>query len=307
VDTDTVYYLTVNDHDQAAQYKILVTEGQFLFGPRLFASLELLHETAVKTGLKGKQGQLPLSRPCGQFLRQLGSDVALDEDRRATVEPANKAELLEMAKRASLASGARAPVGTVSRAGGASVVPTAADAPRRTTSHINIKPEAASAGPLIVTTRKASETVVSDEDSEAEDDRDMLPPPPLPDRGHEDDDNNDSNDHDDEEGLTGVSMLDASTGSLLQQLDVKIMPLDVLGYKELPRREVDGADLPPHGTGPRLNRFRDVLPHPLTRVVLPELPEDKTLEYINANWVRGRNGVLEKVWVALQKADATYA
>eukprot|EP00045_Choanoeca_perplexa_P011670 m.124665 g.124665 ORF g.124665 m.124665 type:complete len:1025 (-) comp15716_c0_seq1:30-3104(-) len=299
VETDTVYYLTVNDHGQAAQYKILVTEGQFLFGPRLFPSLQLLRETAVKTGLKGKQGQLALTRPCGQFVRDLAAHVPVSEDgRRPTVEPTNKAELLEMAKRASLASATRPTAASIARAAGPATMPTAASAPRRSPSRApNNSPPATEQGPLIVSNRKASETVVSDD--EAEDDRDMV----LGSHATANQANDD--DMDDDEGLTGVSMLDETTGSLLEQLDVKIMPLDVLGYKELPRREVDGSDLPPHALGPRLNRFRDVLPHPLTRVKLPELPEDKTLEYINANWVRGYGGRQARAYVAAQAPKDT--
>lgn len=65
------------------------------------------------------------------------------------------------------------------------------------------------------------------------------------------------------------------------------MPLDVEGYKALPQRVIEPRALPEHARGPRLNRFRDVLPNPVTRVRLPVIKEDPTLEYINANFVRG--------------------
>lgn len=70
-------------------------------------------------------------------------------------------------------------------------------------------------------------------------------------------------------------------------LSMCITPLDVSGFRSLPRHAIQPELLPQYAVGPRLNRFRDILPNPATRVHLPVLPEDPTLEYINANYVRG--------------------
>eukprot|EP00730_Choanoeca_flexa_P006380 TRINITY_DN12143_c3_g1_i1.p1 TRINITY_DN12143_c3_g1~~TRINITY_DN12143_c3_g1_i1.p1 ORF type:complete len:1021 (+),score=271.12 TRINITY_DN12143_c3_g1_i1:137-3199(+) len=276
VDTDTVYYLTVNDHNQAAQYKILVTDGQFLFGPRLFPSLPVLKDTALKTGLKGRQGQLALIRPCGEILRKRGPEHDA-EGRRSTTEPSTKSELLEMAKRASVSAKnqTRPTAAGAVRQTDRARLPTAASAPRPGSRPMSQLINAGSE-PVIVAGRTATEEVISDD-----------------------------NDDDDDEPIQGVSMLDEDLGSILEQLDITIMPLDVQGYKELPKREVDQSTLPKHGLGPRLNRFRDVLPNPLTRVKLPELQEDPSLEYINANWVRGYGGRQARAYVAAQAPKDT--
>eukprot|EP00049_Salpingoeca_infusionum_P025542 m.20047 g.20047 ORF g.20047 m.20047 type:complete len:1062 (+) comp8108_c0_seq3:151-3336(+) len=83
-------------------------------------------------------------------------------------------------------------------------------------------------------------------------------------------------------------------------LNLPITPMDVDGYKALSRRQVYADELKPHCIGPRLNRFKDILPNPITRVRLPELKIDPTLEYINANYVRGYGGRQARAYIAAQ-------
>lgn len=77
------------------------------------------------------------------------------------------------------------------------------------------------------------------------------------------------------------------------------------GYKQLPRKAIRATDLPPHARGMRLNRFRDILPNPVTRLRLPELKEDATLEYINANYVRGYGGRNAREYIGAQAPTDT--
>lgn len=48
----------------------------------------------------------------------------------------------------------------------------------------------------------------------------------------------------------------------LEDLDGALLPMDVEGYKRLARKAINPQDLPEHGRGSRLNRFRDILPNP---------------------------------------------
>ena len=91
----------------------------------------------------------------------------------------------------------------------------------------------------------------------------------------------------------------------LEDLDGPILPLDIEGYKRLPRKAIKPTDLPPHARGMRLNRFRDILPNPVTRIRLPELKEDPTLEYINANYIRGYGGRNAREYIAAQAPTDT--
>ncbi|EGD76708.1 tyrosine phosphatase [Salpingoeca rosetta] len=83
-------------------------------------------------------------------------------------------------------------------------------------------------------------------------------------------------------------------------LNMPVTPMDVEGFKQLPRHQIHASALPSHAAGPRLNRFRDILPNPATRVRLPPLQEDPTLEYINANYIRGHGGRSARAYVAAQ-------
>mmetsp|Transcript_27038 Transcript_27038/g.81045 ORF Transcript_27038/g.81045 Transcript_27038/m.81045 type:complete len:502 (-) Transcript_27038:86-1591(-) len=79
-----------------------------------------------------------------------------------------------------------------------------------------------------------------------------------------------------------------------------IAPLDVQAFRELDVRIIKSKNVPPYGRGTRLNRYHDILPSPMTRIVLPKLDDDPETTYINANYVRGYGGRSAKEYIAAQ-------
>eukprot|EP00035_Acanthoeca_spectabilis_P030944 m.11809 g.11809 ORF g.11809 m.11809 type:complete len:814 (+) comp4473_c0_seq2:296-2737(+) len=85
-----------------------------------------------------------------------------------------------------------------------------------------------------------------------------------------------------------------------EDLSCCIAPLDMQAYNDLDYRKVPPKDVPVYGRGTKLNRYFDILPSPLTRVVLPEIDNDPQTTYINANFVRGYGGKSAKEYIAAQ-------
>jgi hypothetical protein len=87
-----------------------------------------------------------------------------------------------------------------------------------------------------------------------------------------------------------------------EDLSCCIAPLDMQAYTDLDFRKVLQKDVPPYARGTKLNRYFDILPSPLTRVILPEtgLPPDPASTYINANYIRGFGGKSAKEYIAAQ-------
>eukprot|EP00041_Stephanoeca_diplocostata_P026826 m.730088 g.730088 ORF g.730088 m.730088 type:complete len:885 (+) comp23052_c2_seq4:343-2997(+) len=92
-----------------------------------------------------------------------------------------------------------------------------------------------------------------------------------------------------------------STGGL----SVFLAPVDIEAFKRLDYKVTNKLSIPPCARGKKYNRYWDILPNPITRVVLPPLagldPED-ALEttYINANYIRGHGERSAKYYVAAQ-------
>lgn len=69
-----------------------------------------------------------------------------------------------------------------------------------------------------------------------------------------------------------------------------ISPHDKAGYAALDPMKTDKSEIPAAAQNLSLNRHFDVLPNPMTRVHLTELPGEPASGYINANFVRGFGG-----------------
>ena len=65
---------------------------------------------------------------------------------------------------------------------------------------------------------------------------------------------------------------------------------DKAGYGALDPMKTEKSEIPEAALSLRLNRHFDVLPNPMTRVHLTELPGEPASGYINANFVRGFGG-----------------
>ncbi|EDQ84898.1 uncharacterized protein MONBRDRAFT_39070 [Monosiga brevicollis MX1] len=322
---ENVFYLTVNDHDRAAQYKIARNSAGYVFGPKTFLTLQRLLETARRTGLKGSQEQLKLGKPVAQLLSEVaghrlaassdsnhhdddqdlgdaqlvgssegrvGSLTARSADPPVATEGGNKMKLRKLGqamghkftqmKHAMKRHGKQG--GTDSAPG--SPGPTRAAAAHATSDAASVPvpsavrnqeeqpvPPPRSHEPLPpVPTRQIPEDVLSGsldktQPSNASQGPSSADLPPI-------------------RGRTRTMQMNQLLSTLQKDLDLRILPLDIQGYKELPRGETHESDLPDYARGPRLNRFRDILPNPVTRVRLEPLEVDHTLEYINANYVR---------------------
>lgn len=85
-----------------------------------------------------------------------------------------------------------------------------------------------------------------------------------------------------------------------EDLSCCIAPLDMQAFKDLDVLRVQPQDVPPYGRGKKHNRYPDILPNPLTRVVLPVEDDDPETSYINANFVRGYGNKSAKEYIAAQ-------
>eukprot|EP00051_Salpingoeca_urceolata_P017746 m.244458 g.244458 ORF g.244458 m.244458 type:complete len:1041 (-) comp19037_c0_seq4:34-3156(-) len=81
--------------------------------------------------------------------------------------------------------------------------------------------------------------------------------------------------------------------------------LDVERFLEMPRRSTASDELPNYAIGKQVNRYRNVLPNPVTRVRLGVVGGDSATEYINANFVRGFGQRNAREYIAAQAPMAT--
>ncbi|XP_004700506.1 receptor-type tyrosine-protein phosphatase R isoform X2 [Echinops telfairi] len=89
--------------------------------------------------------------------------------------------------------------------------------------------------------------------------------------------------------LTRSQLRDVMASSRLLQSEFMEIPMNFVDPKEI--------DIPRHGTK---NRYKTILPNPLSRVCLrPKTLTDTLSTYINANYIRGYNGE-EKAFIATQ-------
>lgn len=100
---------------------------------------------------------------------------------------------------------------------------------------------------------------------------------------------------------TQVTLEADSTGGL----SVFLAPVDIEAFKTLDYKVTNKLSIPPYARGKKYNRYWDILPNPITRVVLPPLvglDPDDALEttYINANYVRGHGDRSAKYYIAAQ-------
>ena len=70
----------------------------------------------------------------------------------------------------------------------------------------------------------------------------------------------------------------------------QFMPLNLDAFGKLKTNHVGSDELPEDITVKTMNRYRNILPNPVSRVVLPQIGNDKTTTYINANYIKGVDG-----------------
>ena len=84
-----------------------------------------------------------------------------------------------------------------------------------------------------------------------------------------------------------------------------LAPLDVKRFKKINQNVQPQECVPEPVRNKRFNRHMDVLPNPETRVPLPEISDDATSSYINANYIRGPDGSSHAYVCAMGPLPAT--
>lgn len=71
-------------------------------------------------------------------------------------------------------------------------------------------------------------------------------------------------------------------------------------FDEVPKNDVGASALPEGITVKTMNRYKNILPNPHSRVPLAQLGDDVTTTYINANYISAIDGTTSKFYIAAQ-------
>jgi receptor-type tyrosine-protein phosphatase R len=105
----------------------------------------------------------------------------------------------------------------------------------------------------------------------------------------EDDEDEEEEEEEEDEVVTGFGAEKAMT----------MAEFSVAAYNKLPQNLATEKDLPPNVS--KLNRYFNILPNPVTRVKLTQVPgTDATTMYVNANYITNYDGTRNKQYIASQ-------
>eukprot|EP00055_Hartaetosiga_balthica_P017296 m.114810 g.114810 ORF g.114810 m.114810 type:complete len:1000 (+) comp9283_c5_seq1:123-3122(+) len=300
-DVPTSFYISANCENRLAIFKIVFKDQCYHFGPNTFTTLLELHSTVLKKGLVSRGFNLKLVRPvANEFLGKSESSLTKNGTLKRlkklipgkkTVAPESLTQPPKLASYGSPSSTISPPVFSQEQQSIQTVKPVQPQLPPRLPLP-ELPPELPGKRmDASTTSSQSSRHVFSMDSSESHGKEISLPLTPT---------------RISSQKMGGglkrkpSYMRDPKEVVLELGLSMPVTPMDVGEFKLVPRKNISPEDLPQHGVGPRLNRFRDILPNPATRVMLSQIPEDPTLEYINANYIRGYGHCSAREYIAAQ-------